>query len=68
MDGLMDVRLVVVHTEYHVLLFSFGSLLLPVVGLNKLRPKRREGGGRGAIDQSCALFPGSTFCKKCHSS
>lgn len=34
----------VVHMEYHILLFSFDSLLLPVVGLNKMGPKRRGGG------------------------
>lgn len=32
----IDVGPVVVHTKYHILLFSFGSLLLPVVGLNKM--------------------------------
>lgn len=38
----MDVSPGVVCTEYHLLLFSFGSLLLPVVGLNKMGPKRGE--------------------------
>lgn len=52
----------VVHTEYHILLFSFGSLLLPVVGLNKMGPKRREKGERGSVfHQSNALFCGSTL-------
>lgn len=58
MDRWMDVSPVVVHTEYHILLFSFGPLLLPVVGLNKMGPKEER---RGSLHQSCALFPGSTL-------
>lgn len=45
------------HTADHLLLFSFGSLLLPVVGLNKMGPKRGEGG----VLQSSTVFPGSTL-------
>lgn len=57
MDGLSPV---VLHMEYHILLFSFGTLLLPVAGLNKMGPKRRER-RRGLHHQPCALFPGSTL-------
>lgn len=49
---------VVVHTAYH-LLFSFGSLWLTVVGLNKMGPKRGEEGG--SLHQSSAVFPGITL-------
>lgn len=66
-DRWMDVSPVVVHTEYHILLFSFGSLLLPVVGLNKMGPKRRRGGvGPPPI---LRFVPWKHFvCEKCHSS
>ena len=60
MKGWMDVSAVVVHTALHILLFSFGSLLLPVVGLNKMGPKRRERRWR-SLHQSFAVFPGSTL-------
>lgn len=67
-DGWIDGgNLAAQHMEYHILLFSLGSLLLPVVGLNKMGPERRTEGGE--LHQSCALFRGSTFvCEKCHSS
>lgn len=59
----MDVSPVVVQTEYHVLLFSFGSLLLPVVGLNKMGLKKAGWGGWGgcSVHQSCTFVPWKHF-------
>lgn len=73
MDRRMDVSPVVVHMEYHILLFSFGSLLLPVVGLNKMGPKRTEKrggeGGGGSLQPILHFVPWKHFvCEKCHSS
>lgn len=61
--GWMDVSAVVVHKALHVLLFVFGALLLPVVGLNKMGPTRRERRWR-LLHQSFALFPGGTLFAK----
>lgn len=58
-DGQMEVSPVVRHSKYHILLFSADSLLLPVVGLNKMGPERRK--GRSVASRiSNALFPGNT--------
>lgn len=67
----MDVRPAVVRMEYHILLFSFGSLLLPVVGLNKMGPKRRarRRGKEGVTPPVLSFVPLKHFvCEKCHSS
>lgn len=57
----------VAYPKYHVLLFSAGSLLLPVVGLNKMGPKRGKRGG-GCPPISRFVRWKRFVCKKCHSS
>ena len=64
----MDVGAVVVRTEYHILLFSFGSLLLPVVGLNKMGCLREERKMGVAPPIPCFVPRRHFVCEKCHSS